>query len=532
MQEEQVEAAHAESSTTARRTTRSSSRAAAEEAQKRLEKKGKKKKSKKDHDSDQDEANYVEGLNKSSARKGGHFEICEICGKRFLVRGSYVSSRLLCPACRKSVDKTQEDKAAVAKRARAAVAAGAAKRTKRRKMKKTADGLLEFEPGLPSLQDLCVRVIARHIDQVESFGDLTAESLNKLCRIISKMRILDEQTMRLFLGRDKTSVTLYDCTKIGGEGMERVMDMCPAVEALEFGYCGRMNDGHVLGFAARLGHLTSVSFDGAFLVSDQAWARFFRAVGVRLMSFKVRWAGFGIEAMRALITHCTELRELRISECNHFDDDCLALLRPMGKLQSLDLARPHKAMRSQTAARVIRTLGHQLQLLDVSGFKDLRDEFLVEVLADRCQSLQELYMGECNGLSPEAFVEFFSKCRSRQNVAGKGFTRLGFDRCYMLTNSVIQEVVLHSGASLISLSLNSFKDGDDEPELEEKTLGCPYLTDVDLSWVRCTTDNVLDEVVGSCKRLAQIRVYGCPHVTQFAPVRPGLKYIGRESDTL
>ncbi|KAJ1962085.1 UV-damaged DNA-binding protein rad7 [Dipsacomyces acuminosporus] len=639
VQQEQVEAVNAESSASAARRigTRSSTRSASAAAsaasataaagtKKQQQRKKKKRRGADDDDDDseRDEAEYAEGLNKSSARKGGHFELCELCNKRFLVRGGNTPARLLCPACRKSVEKSQNDKDAVAKRARATVALGEAKRTKRRKMKKTADGLLEFEPGLPSLQDLCVRVIAKHIDQVESFGDLTAQSLNKLCRIISKMRVLDEQTMSLFLGPDKSSVTLYDCTRITDSGMAKVVDLCPNVEVLKFAYCGRLNDGNILDFASRLSNLTSVSLDGAFLVTDQGWAHFFRAVSARLMSFKVRWTGFGIKAMRALVTHCTELRELRISECHEFDDDCLALLaapiteyeeieqeherllkvlsarnrkgkhkdkgkgkgkgkgsdtasadestlgaftgpipawQPLSKLQKLDLSHPHKPMMNQTMMRVVRALGPQLKSLDVSGFKDLEDDFLANVLAEHCYGLHELGLGECNSISPEAFVEFFSRCRRKQTVPGRGFVRLSLDRCYMLTDAVIQEIMLHSGTTLTSLGLNSVddslskygilalaghvykldndgsnsKDNDnnnDEPELVDKVFGCPYLEELDLSWVRCTTDAVLEEIVGSCKRLSQIRVYGCPHVTQFAPARPGLKYTGRESDTI
>ncbi|KAJ1880193.1 hypothetical protein LPJ66_011545, partial [Kickxella alabastrina] len=80
-------------------------------------KKGKKGKGKrkKDDDSD-DEADYNDGLNKSSARKGGRMKSCEICGKRFLLRGEHdETEKLLCVMCRKSVDKSFGEKGAVAK---------------------------------------------------------------------------------------------------------------------------------------------------------------------------------------------------------------------------------------------------------------------------------------------------------------------------------------------------------------------------------------------------------------------------------
>ncbi|KAJ2821268.1 UV-damaged DNA-binding protein rad7, partial [Coemansia furcata] len=130
-------------------------------------------KKKKDSDSEDgygDEADQRGGLNRSSARKGGQMKICEVCEKRFLLRGEHKETdRLLCPNCRRSVEKSQNEAAAVSKRARMVASTAA---PKRRRLKKTADGLLELEPGLPTLQDLCVRAIAKHVDQVESFGDI------------------------------------------------------------------------------------------------------------------------------------------------------------------------------------------------------------------------------------------------------------------------------------------------------------------------------------------------------------------------
>ncbi|KAJ2857818.1 UV-damaged DNA-binding protein rad7 [Coemansia erecta] len=568
-------------------------------------KKGKKKKKKGNDDSDyenEDEANYREGLNRSSARKGGRMKECEVCGKRFLQRGEHdESARILCAMCLNSINKAVGDQKAVSKRARETVTRAPVKQKKR--MKKNAGGLLEYEPGLPSLQDLCVRAIAKNLDQVESFGDITAQSLKKLCRIICKMRTLDEQTLGLFLGPDKSSLTLYDCTKITRTGIQRIINECAHIQALDLEYCGRMDNTALIDLGMNLTNLTSLRLDGAFLISDEGWAALLRDCGPRLTSFRVRFTGFGLVAMRALTVHCPNLVDLCVSECIDFDDDCLATLsapitdfeeqmqepervlrllsdrrdrkgkssgismhprdfrgsipswKPLSKLQKLDLARPHKPMSSQTASRVIRTLGAQLRVLDLSGFKDIDDLFILDTLDAHCQNLEELYLNECVSITPGAMAQFFHSQRQKAKVASKGYRRVGLGRCYMLTDSVIQELVLHSGATLTWLDLNSVDDNlskygllalsgaiykrhagenDDSEEyvLEKQTSGCVNLEEIDLSWVRCTTDSTLDLILERCKKLETIKVYGCPYVTAFAPRRPGLRYIGRECDTL
>ncbi|KAI9505466.1 hypothetical protein BX070DRAFT_188369 [Coemansia spiralis] len=573
---------HAESSTAPMRTRSRRAAAAASSviAVSAVAKKGGKKKAKKgkhsDGDSDfcgsdsnEDEINQRGGLNRSSARKGGRMKECEICGKRFLLRGEQTPDRFLCAMCRRSVDKTFKEQAEVAKRARTTTAPKAAKR---RRTKKTEGGLLEYDPGLPTLQDLCVRAIAKHLDQVDSFGDISTQSLHKLCRIICKMRLLDEQTLRLFLGPEKTSVTLYDCTKITDSGMQRLIEQCPNVTSLDLEYCGRMSSQNLLDMARNLTQLKYVRLDGAFVVSDKAWAMFFRTMGERLQSFKIKYTGFGPGAMRALVTHCTALHELQVSECIDFDDSCLAMLaapitdheEPLSKLERLNLSRPYKPMSNQTAMRVVETLGSQLCVLDFAGFKDIEDDFLLQALDKNCGRLQELHLSECNSISSDAFAEFFARQRHKRATSaghaadGKrsnGLTRVGLDKCYMLTDLVIQELVLYSGATLRWLNLNSVDDNltmhgllalagkiyrpppeqdghRGGPELVDETSGCVLLEEIDLSWVHCASDTVLDMVLSKCTKLAQIKTYGCSDVTAFAPTRPGLVYIGRECDTL
>ncbi|KAJ1801217.1 UV-damaged DNA-binding protein rad7 [Coemansia sp. RSA 2399] len=571
--------------------------------------KGKKRKEDEEADNNASEANQDGGLNTGSARKGGKMKECEVCSKRFLQRADAISDRQLCPKCRRSLDKSAKESSAVSKKARAA--ANSKPAAKRKRIRKTEGGLLEYDPGLPTLQDLCVRAIAKNIDQVDSFGEISTQSANKVCRIISKMRILDEDTLGLFLGRGQTSVTLYDCTKISRNGMQRLIEECPNVASLDLEYCGRLENEILLEMGRNLNQLTSLRLDGAFLVDDLTWAEFFRATGDRLQSFKVKYTGFGPRAMRALTTHCTQLRELRVSECVDFDDDCLAMLalpvteheefeqeaertlrvsnaadnvtadvalawQPLRHLQSLELGHPHKPMSNLTAIRVVQTVGAQLRVLDLTGFKDIADDFLLQALDGHCGCLQELYLGQCTSITADAFAEFFSRQRhkrespcQKQNSGSAedrqsimGLTRVGLDRCYMLTDRVIQELVLYSGPTLTWLSLNSVDDnltlngllalagkihraedktsngasnstgGGGRPAVSEETAGCVHLEELDLSFVRCASDSVLSVMLAKCKQLSQISVYGCPDVTSLAPTRRGLTYIGRESDTI
>ncbi|KAI9468333.1 UV-damaged DNA-binding protein rad7 [Coemansia sp. RSA 1821] len=575
MQEEEEQAQEAGPST----STRSTTTEAVVEVETVKEKikvavKGKKKKKAASDDEYSDEMNHREGLNRSSARKGGRMHNCEMCGKRFLLRGE-PSGRLLCAACRRSVEKASADRAAETKRARSLVRQQPNSATKRRKIKKTEGGLLELDAQLPTLQDLCVRAIARHLDQVESFGDIGTQSMNRLNRIISKLRALDEQKLSLFMGPDRTTLTLYDCTRIEARGLQRIASECPRLESLDLQFCGRLNGATLHVLAQGLPQLNRVRLDGAFLVADEEWATFFRTMGERLRALTAAFAGFGPVAMRALVSHCTQLEALRLVECTEFDDDSLGMLawpiteheealqdaerqlradsngsvppwQSLAHLRSLELLRPHKPMTNMTAKRVLREIGSHLRVLDVAGFRDVMDDFADEVATHAC-GLRELGMASCDAVSAAAMERVFGHMRATQTLkAHHGLTRVDLSRCYMLTDRVVQELVRLAGSSLRHLNLNSVDDNlteygllalaglmhAEDGTLQEQTLGCTALEELDVSWVRSMTDEVLGQIVPRCKHLARIDVYGCGGVTAFAPARPGLKYVGRECDTL
>ncbi|KAJ1673448.1 UV-damaged DNA-binding protein rad7, partial [Spiromyces aspiralis] len=295
------------------------------------------KKSKKDSGSDSDDGDddydnegLGNGLNRSSARKGGKIYNCDMCGTRFLVRQKIISrsERILCTPCTRSVEKAKVQSSGPPARRNGGARQPAART--RRKLKKTEDGLLELDTGLPSLQDLCIRKIGRHIHDISSFGDISEESLDKVCKIICKLRELTNDTVKLFLSRERTRVRLYDCTKLNTLGLRQIVDLSSPdmVTELRLNFCGQMRDIDLLYLGRMLPNLRRVELHGPFLVTDDSgFGEFFRLIGGRLKEFSISAARFGVGAMRALVENCGEgLEKLRLAECPNIGDDCLTLI--------------------------------------------------------------------------------------------------------------------------------------------------------------------------------------------------------------
>ena len=69
------------------------------------------------------------------------------------------------------------------------------------------------KPTVMSLTKCCIEIIGKAIEDVEEFGDIGSVNKDRLCQIVCKNRDLTQETVKLFLDVQTTSLTLYDCTR-------------------------------------------------------------------------------------------------------------------------------------------------------------------------------------------------------------------------------------------------------------------------------------------------------------------------------
>lgn len=59
--------------------------------------------------------------------------------------------------------------------------------------------------------------MSRYIHSVDALGDLGPKNLDKVAKIVSKHRALDNDNLKLFLDVGMTELRLYDCTSASSE---------------------------------------------------------------------------------------------------------------------------------------------------------------------------------------------------------------------------------------------------------------------------------------------------------------------------
>ncbi|KAG0340880.1 hypothetical protein BG004_006237 [Podila humilis] len=442
-------------------------------------------------------------------------EFCSRCRARFTVKAGTTPATddsgvgLLCPTCSSTTSGLITPAPKAAKKSR-------------RKIQKTA-----VECKVPSLQDLCIQKIALCIEDVEAFGDISDLSMNKICKIICRNRSLNTATVQLFLDPRQTELNLYDCTDIEASGLLNIAQFCPKIRFLNLIRCGRIQDATIEYYAEHLTDLNAVNLSGPFTVTDSAFVKLFEAVGSRFRRFSLEHSyRFSLQAVTSLCQSCPQLTRLDLGKCTQMDDEWLTPLASLTGLTHLGLSYPKdagKGLTSEPMVKLLLAVGSGLLSLDLEGCLALEDIVLTEAIRPSCVRLERLNLAGCEEFTDEGMAALFTDWKHN-----RGLNYLNLGKCVSLGDEALKAVVNHSYDMLEDLSINSLE------ELTKESLGelarCEILVNLDASWVRALDDDVMETLVQSNLKLAQVTVWGAHRLTECCPTRKGMRVIGREGD--
>ncbi|KAI8643468.1 hypothetical protein BD408DRAFT_442672 [Parasitella parasitica] len=465
---------------------------------------------------DEDEEDDGDFAGPSSPRKPvqgrARIVFCTKCKCRFVRKNSVEMSTTICPDCQAGPSTVKEQ-------------------VRKKKVIPTIKKQTLNTETLPSLQDCCIAVIAEYIDEVDSFGDIADDSLEKLAKIISRNRKINDVTSKLFMQPFRKQLSLFDCTNMSDQAFFMISQFCPKLQYLQLIYCGQITDKSLKAYQERLHDLKSLELSGPFLVTKEAWISFFETVGTRLESFEVRHtARFVKECMEALATHCPNVKKLKFGHLSHFNSDWLPYIAQLKKLETLELAwtSNENTMNTEDVVHLLSQVGSGLKDLSIKGGHELTDDILSQGILRHCNHIQRLNLEQCEQLTAPAMVEFLNQWQA------KGLTHLGISRCSKFDDTVLDAVLRHSGTTLEYLNLHSLVELTAASGLEMiagngvDIAPCLSLTRLNCGFVRAMDDFVLQKLIQHCTSLQDVQVWGCHLLTENVQAKPGLRITGRE----
>ncbi|KAF6758516.1 DNA dependent ATPase [Ephemerocybe angulata] len=505
----------------------------AAEAKLKAQEKKKKGKGKKGSDDEEyeDDDPYT-SLSKSMWSSGsskppvGSFENCARCEKQFTVTKYTMAANpppgWLCHVCAKASGQDPFKKPAA---------------PRKRKAPGDKREVIHFvENRLPSLVNMCIKIVTQYIDDVESLGDIGTLNVEAIAKAMAKNRSLTPENARLFYNTTNTKLIFYDATNLTSSALESLVYMNPNLTSLRLDFCGQLDDKSFKLFITSLPALQRIELLGPFLVRSPSWKAFARA-HPNLEGFLINQSPrFDLECMHALVTYCRGLKALRLREIGKMSDAFLEEIGDLGPeaLTYLDLSCPSESCSDTAMVTLLSEVGGSLTHLDVSKHDLLTDTFLSEGL-QHCTRLESLGMAHLLDLTDKGVADFF---KSWQNPA---LVELDASRNPELKGDALEAIMKHSGLRLEKLNINGWENVE-ENGLRDIGRKGKELVKLDVGFCRNVDDFVVKAWLegedvkgvkkGGCRNLKELKVWGCNRVTAHCPKKHGLTLYGVESHVI
>jgi DNA repair protein RAD7 len=465
----------------------------------------------------------------------GAIDFCPSCDKRFTVTAytKHTDQGGLCHKCGPLHGKAKAAGGALS--GTDLVTSAAVEGAKRAKPRRKPNQLAFDAAKFPTLQSLCINIIANNIEHVEALIGVGGQNMDKISKSIAKNRRLTSRTMLLFLQPTLKQLAFYDCSQLDSDSLASIPRFCPDLEEINLQLCGMLDNDVVEKWATQLTKLRKVELYGPYLVYVAAWHKFFEIMAGRLTSFKIRESPrFDKGCCEKLVQCCPNLQELGLAQIGPLNGECLDILATYAEqLTYVDISDPGvsapgvppKSLEDDAVVNFLKSTGKNLTHLNLSRNADLTSRVLLDGILASCTSLQalSLILFQSQEIQSLHFVQLFRGLKER---GAAHLRQLDLERCLAVDDEVIQALVDFSGSSLVKLNINSC---DKITELGLRTIaeGCPLIEFIDVGFCRQVTDAIVIDFINNMRHLLEVWLFSCNKITPMLN-STSVRIIGKE----
>ncbi|KAL3825373.1 hypothetical protein ACJIZ3_021402 [Penstemon smallii] len=247
------------------------------------------------------------------------------------------------------------------------------------------------KPLVPSLQELCLSVLAKNADAITSFDCVPDMLRHQICWHLCDSRRMNAQLLELLVHGSPTEIRLRDCSWLTEELFTKIFEGCITnkLTVLQFDQGGAcMPDFTLSDTLARspncLPALTTISLKAAYRLSD---------------------AG-----LKTLVSSAPNLKSVDLSQCSLLTSDGIYSmansLRLVLRELFLDNCDGVEAMLILPALLMLENL----QVLSLAGIQTVSDDFLSKVLSVHGSRMKEIVVGDCIELTDSSLKVIGDSC--------------------------------------------------------------------------------------------------------------------------
>ncbi|KAK5100759.1 UV-damaged DNA-binding protein rad7 [Exophiala xenobiotica] len=449
--------------------------------------------------------------------KPGQFANCELCEKRFTVTAYTLAGQdggLLCTKCGKEFKDEKKKADNAAKKKKPAPRA--------RKRQQESDRMMgDVRPGAKSLIEHCVKKVADVVKDIEEFGDLPQNLLDRLSQILSKKRVLNPRTLQLFLQPGIDRIAVYDCARLETEDFHKIFAYMPDVERVNLRMAGQLKNDALQYMIEKNAKITHLQLGATNLISDEVWCELLLKRGAQLESLKFSELNDAMKdaTIQVMAETCTNLKRLKLRKCPHTTEASINAISSITSLEHLTLAIAQDCS-PDILVNLITNLGPRLRTLCLEDYY-YADDTVIEAIKNNCVNLKKLRLTGSSSFTDAMFASLFDNnwgnpdipfidlCNNRDidNLDSEGPEEdpVGFG------SAALKALMQHSGAKLARLDIHSNRHiGHDAlMEVFDGQKQYPDLRVIDLSFVSHVDDYIMTGIFKSCPKLEKLTAFAC-----------------------
>jgi DNA repair protein RAD7 len=278
----------------------------------------------------------------------------------------------------------------------------------------------------------------------------------------------------------------------------------PNLKTLQLSFCGRLVDLTLTAIISRLKSLEHLILIGPFLITTQQWKTTLEIIGPNLHTFEISdTARWDEECSQTLVEKCPNLEIVGLKRINGLSDQSIQWLAKLPHLRSLEITEPTGMITDEFIIPIIANAGANLEKLVLDGCVELGDDTF-SAITQYCPHLSYLSLALLDRITDDCVAKGFKSWNKNH-----GLSTLNLTRCVGIKDAGVQAALAHSGASLETLSLNSLDELTQETFklfMDEETRVGNDLVELDVCFVRCVNDDIVNRLSRACKDLRYIKV--------------------------
>ncbi|KAI3701378.1 hypothetical protein L6452_26400 [Arctium lappa] len=362
----------------------------------------------------------------------------------------------------------------------------------------------------PSLQELCMAIIAENVDAIISLENVPDVLRHKLTHLLCDSRKMNNHFFDLLASGSPSEIRIKDCSWLNEEKFTKTFERNDTsnLTVLQLDQCGRCLPDYVLfttlaHLPSKFSALTIISLKGACRLSD---------------------AG-----LSALVSSAPALRSINLGCCSLLTSvgiiDLADKLGPVLKELYIDECFGIDAIRILPALLKLECL----EVLSISRFETVNDSFIRQFVAVRGEKMKEFVLADCTKLTDKSLKAIAKSCPGLcaidlTNLSKLTDTAIGHlaNGCQTIqtmkfcrnafSDEAVAAYIEACGKPLKELSLNHVDEVGNHTALS-LAKHARNLLSLDLSWCRNMTNEALGLIVDSCASLKMVKLFGCTQMT-------------------